>query len=335
MRLSVPEITTLAVDVLVATGAGETAAQSLALSIGQAEADGIRSHGLMRLPTYADHVACGKVDGKAVPRVIPGLPSAVLVDAHHGFAHPAIDLGLPIAIDAARRSGIASLAITRSYNCGVLGQFAERIADSGLIAIGTANSPACVAPWGGTKAVFGTNPIAFAAPTEGGLPLVIDQSTTKVARGEIMLAAREKRSIPLGWAMDDSGAPTTDPQAALAGTLLPAGDHKGMGIALIIEILAAVLTGSTLSADASSFGDNKGGPPGTGQFFILIDPSTAHAGFGARLEVLLHAIASQAGTRLPGARRYDRRKDAISNGVMVDQSLVDALRERVAAGDTC
>lgn len=328
MKLSVPEIAALAEDLLIATGVKEATAQSVAFSIGRSEADGIRSHGLLRLPTYADHVECGKVDGRSTPVVMPGLSSAVLIDAKHGFAHPAIELGIPIAIEAAHHHGISSLGVTNSYNCGVLGQFVEAIADIGLIAIGSANAPACLAPWGGAIPVFGTNPIAFAAPTRNGPPLVIDQSATRVTRGEILLAAREKRSIPMGWAMDSAGALTTDPEEALAGTLIPAGDYKGTGIALIVEILAAVLTGSRLSAEASSFGDIKGGPPATGQFLILIDPSMANSGFGERLEALLGSITTQPGSRLPGARRYQRRSDALINGVEVDEDLVKALRAR-------
>jgi (2R)-3-sulfolactate dehydrogenase (NADP+) len=311
---------------LLASRASEANARCMARSIAAAEAEGLASHGLLRVPPYCQQVASGKIDGHAVPTVTRPRPGALLADARTGFAHPAIELGFEQLVPAAKEQGVAVLAITNSYNCGVVGHHVERLADAGLVALAFANTPSAIAPWGGSKALFGTNPLGFAAPRASAPPLVIDQSSSVVARGEVMLASLQEREIPLGWALDSSGTPTTDPRAALAGSMLPAGGYKGAGIALIVEVLAAVLTGANFSFDASSFADEKGGPPRTGQLFIAIDP-VAFLGdqLAARMEVVLAAMCAQPGVRLPGERRIAARTAAAAHGVAVKRSLYGSV----------
>jgi (2R)-3-sulfolactate dehydrogenase (NADP+) len=297
-------------------------------SIVAAEADGIVSHGLLRLPTYCEHAARGKVDGHATPALERAGAAALIVDARDGFAHPAIDLGFDTLVSVTREHAIAALAVTNSYNCGVVGHHVEKLASHGLLALAFVNTPAAIAAWGGSKPLLGTNPVAFAAPRAQHPPLVIDQSSSVVARGEVVLRGSQGQEIPAGWALDAQGAPTTDPRAALAGSMLPAGGYKGAGIALIVEILAGVLTGANLSLQASSFVDNAGGPPRTGQFFVAIDPR-AFLGerFAERLESLLAAMLADPAVRLPGARRIAARERTAREGVRVPR----ALHERVLA----
>jgi (2R)-3-sulfolactate dehydrogenase (NADP+) len=321
IRVPLAEIEAASFAALCAHRTSAANARSVARSIAAAEADGLRSHGLMRLPTYCEHAAIGKVDGWAVPTVTRPRPAALVADARTGFAHPAIDAGFAELVPAARAHGIAALAVTSSYNCGVVGHHVERLAaEHGLVALAFANTPAAIAPWGGSKALFGTNPLAFAAPRAGGPPIVIDQSASVVARGEVMLAASQGREIPLGWALDTHGQPTTDPRAALAGSMLPAGGYKGAGIALMIEVLAAALTGARFSFEASSFANNEGGPPRTGQWFVAVEPG-AFGGedFAERIEAMFAAMTTQAGVRVPGARRVGRREQAEASGVEVDR----------------
>lgn len=321
--MSLDEVALLAADQLRAAGATGAAAASVAGSIRQAERDGIRSHGLTYLPVYKEHLRCGKVDGNAVPRVALPRPGAVTVDAGLGFAHPAIDAGLPRLCAAARANGIAAMTLFRSYNCGVLGHHAERLAEEGLIGLCFTHAPASIAPPGARVPVIGTNPFAVAAPgAGGGAVLVIDQSASVVAKSEILLRARRGEPIPEGWALDAEGRPTTDAAAALQGSMLPSGGYKGFGMGLLAEILASALSGAVASRDASPFSGPAGGPPATGQCFIAIDPGAFADGFADRIAGLAAAIAGQAGARLPGSRRTAARLRAERDGVRVDAALM-------------
>lgn len=325
--LTLGEVEALTRAALQASGVNPANEPSVTASVVAAEAEGVHSHGLARLPTYCAHAKVGKIDGKATPTLSRPRPGLVRVDAADGFAHPAIDLGLPALLDAARAQGIAALAVTNSYNCGVVGYHVERIAKAGLMALGFVNAPASIAPVGGTKPVFGTNPIAFAVPRADGEPLVLDQSSSVVAKSEIVVHDQRGEAIPLGWALDKAGQPTTDPKAALAGgTMVPAGGYKGAGLALIVEMFAAWLTGAHLSIDASSFADNTGGSPRTGQMFIAIDPGPlAGPSAAARMAHLFAAITNQEGARLPGGRRAAARVRTAREGVKIPQALLDKL----------
>lgn len=304
-------------------GASDVAAAAVARSIRLAERDGIRSHGLLYLPVYEEHLRCGKVVGTAVPKVARPRPGAVSVDAGHGFAHPAIAAGMPDLCAAARANGIAAMTLFRSYNCGVLGHHAEALAEQGLIGLCFTHAPASIAPVGGRVPVIGTNPFALAVSDgKGGAALVIDQSASVIAKSEIILRARRGEPIPDGWALDAHGCPTTDAAAALKGSMLPSGGYKGFGVGLLAEILASALSGAVASRDASPFSGPAGGPPGTGQCFIALDPAAFADGFAARIAGLAAAIAAQAGARLPGARRKAARLRTETEGVSIDSALL-------------
>ena len=302
------------------TNAGNAA--SVARALVAAEADGLKGHGLSRLPMYAAQARNGKVDGFAVPATAHPRPGLIVVDAGHGFAYPALEAAEAALPDAARRQGVAAAAIHRSSHCGAAGQPVERLAQAGLVVLMFVNTPAGMAPWGGSKAVFGTNPIAFACPLPGRAPLVMDLSLSKVARGNVMTAKQRNETIPEGWALDEAGRPTTDPDAALRGTMLPMGDAKGTALALMVELLAAGLTGANFAAEASSYLDAQGPPPGTGQLLIAIDPTAFGGGAVERFGVLAAAIEAQPGARLPGARRLAARAKAAAEGVAISDALM-------------
>lgn len=326
MQMGLDEVEALAFARLGEAGATETQARPVARSIRMAERDGVRSHGLMYLPIYAEHLTCGKVDGKAVPTMSRPRVGAILVDAAHGFAHPAIDLGLPTLVDSARSYGIAAMTLRRSYNCGILGHHAERIAEAGLIGLCFTHAPASIAPVGGHRPVIGTNPFALAVPDgRGGARFVLDQSASVVAKSEVILRARRGEPIPEGWALDADGQPTTDPSAALKGSMLPSGGAKGFGMGLLVEVLASALAGATPSREASPFSGPVGGPPATGQCFIAIDPSAYAPGFTSRIIELAETIEAQEGARLPGARRMAARERTGSEGVTLDADLANRL----------
>ncbi|MBB6468836.1 Ldh family oxidoreductase [Aminobacter carboxidus] len=316
----------LCLRALTSAGASQDNAAAVARSTMLAERDGIRSHGLLYVPIYAEHVRCGKVDGKALPVVSQPRPGAVVVDAATGFAHPAINAGWDRFIAAARQNGVAAMTVFNSYNCGVLGHHAERIAEDGLLGLCTTHAPASIAPPGGRVPVIGTNPFALGVPDEaGGIAFVLDQSASVVAKSEILLRSRKGRPIEPGWAIDEHGAATLDPAAALKGSMLPAGGHKGFGVGLLVEILAACLSGSVLSKDASPFSDAMGGPPRTGHCFIAFDTLAFSTTFSHHVASLLGAIAAQADARLPGQGRKAARKRTEREGVMVDSDLAERI----------
>lgn len=304
-------------------GVAEQSALSVARALVGAEADGLKGHGLSRLPSYLSQVRSGKIDAAAVPRAERVAPSVLRIDAAHGFAYPALDLAIERLPDLARKTGLAAASIYRSHHCGAAGLVVERLAEQGLVALLFANTPAAIAPWGGTRALFGTNPIAFACPRANGAPIVIDMSLSKVARGNIMAAKQKGTQIPEGWALDANGLPTTDPVAALAGTMLPLGDAKGTALALMVELLAAGLTGAQYAADASSFLDDAGSPPATGQLIIVLDPMLLGGpGTLNHVEHLATAIEAQPAARIPGSRRIAQRRNAAAEGIDLPETLL-------------
>ncbi len=318
----------LVVMTLLRCRTGEDNARSVARALVAAEMEGLKGHGMSRLPTYAAQAKVGKVDGGARPAVTQPRPGVLAIDAGHGFAYPAIDIAVERLGDMARAEGIAVAAVRRSHHCGAAGHPVERLAKAGLVALFFANTPAAIAPWGGSRAVFGTNPLAFACPVAGSEPVVVDLSLSKVARGNILAAKQRGEPIPEGWALDEAGSPTTDPAAALKGTMLPFGDAKGTALALMVELLAAGLTNSNYAADASSFLDAKGPPPGTGQLLIAIDPQAIGGdSVTTHFAELANSVSSQPGARLPGARRFALRRQAEEEGI----ALPDALMAEIEA----
>ncbi|MEP2530822.1 Ldh family oxidoreductase [Shimia sp.] len=322
--LSLSEIEDLSFRALVAAGTTEANARPLAVATAATEADGVASHGLAYIPIYCEHVQCGKVDGGAAPVLTRPRPGVVAVDAATGFAHAAIDLGFEALVSAAREQGVAVLAIRNSYNCGVLGYHTYRLAQAGLVGLGFTNAPASIAPSGGAKPVVGTNPFSVAVPGTDGQPaLLIDQSASTIAKSEVMKHAREGKAIPVGWALDSEGNPTTDPNIGLKGSMAPSGGYKGVGVALLTEVLAAALTGATLGIHASPFSGTVGGPPKTGQFFIAIDPLAASGGaFNQGIAGIVEAIRFQDGAHLPGDGRRSKRLSARKDGVAVNAATL-------------
>jgi (2R)-3-sulfolactate dehydrogenase (NADP+) len=315
---SLPDAVAHVASLFVEAGTAEANARSVARALVAAEADGLKGHGLSRLPTYLAMVKTGKIDGAAAPVAACPKPGVLSVDAACGFAYPAIDLALERLPAMARSQGVAMAGVFNSNHCGAAGHHVEKLAELGLVAMLFANTPAAMAPWGGSKPLFGTNPIAFAAPVEGRPPVVIDMALSKVARGPIVAAKQKGEAIPEGWAFDVDGAPTTDPARALAGTMAPLGDAKGATLALMVEILGAALVGANFAFEASSFLDGEGGPPRTGQLILAIDPAgMGGSGFGSRMALLAQAIEAQAGARLPGARRMILRRKAEMEGLSV------------------
>ena len=332
-RIALSDATDLIRDALTAAGLPEAAALSVASALVTAEAEGQVGHGFSRLGDYVAQLRSGKVNADAKVTVETLRPASLRIDADHGFAFPALDAAIEAGQPVAEEFGIAIMGVTRSHHCGALSVQVDRIARGGMIGLMFANAPKAIAPWGSKVPVFGTNPIAFAVPRAGAEPLVIDLSLSKVARGKVMNAHKSNKPIPEGWALDADGNATTDPKAALAGTMLPIGDAKGTALALMVEVLSALFTDSALSTEATSFFDAEGAPPGVGQTLIAIRPQDGGTpGFATRLEGLLTGIAELDGARLPGTRRLAALAAAREEGLLVPQAYLDLARDLARSG---
>jgi (2R)-3-sulfolactate dehydrogenase (NADP+) len=320
--LTLDQIEDLAFGALARSGANDTQARPMAASIRDGEAEGIRNVALSYLPTYCLHVQCGKVDGQATPTVHAPEGSVLKVDAGGGFCHPAFWAAIDTFEQLTKSQGIAVLTISRSNSAGVVGWFVDHLARRGLVSLAFANASPSQAAWGGRQAFFGTNPLGFGAPRLAGGPIVVDMATTATARVNVWHAMNEGRQIPDTWALDDQGYPTTDPAVGLAGSLTPLGGAKGYGLALMVEVLAAGLSGGDWSYETSSFGGDQGSPILVGQTFIAIDPERCAPGFAARMEVMIEMLLADEGVRLPGDRRHECRAAAERDGVEVPDDLI-------------
>lgn len=303
----------------------EANAASVARALLSAELTGQGGHGLRRVGSYAAQAAAGKVDGHAIPRLEKTRPGAAVVDAAHGFAYPALDLAIDHLAAVTPRQGIAIAGIRRSHHCGVAGAIVEALVEHGLVAMMFANTPAAMAPWGGRAAIYGTNPIAFAVPVARGDPITVDISLSRVARGKIMAARQKGDPIPDNWAFDAQGQPTSDAEAALAGTMAPMGDAKGTVLALMVELLSAGLIGANYSSDQSSFLNAEGPPPGSGQTLIAIEPGAFGDGALDRFARMAGMIADMEGARVPGHRRQALKRQHLADGIPVDAALISEI----------
>jgi (2R)-3-sulfolactate dehydrogenase (NADP+) len=331
-RLAFDEAVDLATRALRAADANEAIAASTARALVLAESQGIASHGLARVPQYATHLRNGRVDGAAVAAIARRHGAALLVDAKQGLAFPACELAVREGIGIAHDLGVCFAGVTNSHHAGVIVDHLRPAAQARLVGLGFGNSPAAMPAAAGRHPVFGTNPVAAVFPRRNGDPLMIDLSLSEVARGKLMVAAKQGKPIPLGWALDKHGEPTTDPAAGLEGSMLPIGaasSPKGSMLALIVELLVTALTGAHFGFEASSFFVDEGNAPRIGQAFILIDPG-ALAGietYFERMETLVTEMLVDDGVRLAGARRLALERRARAEGLVIEDALLTQLTE--------
>ena len=335
-RLPLDEARSLAAAALERAGANPRMAAATAAALVAAEAEGQSGHGLSRIAQYAAFLRNGRADGAAEPAIVAQRGGAVLVDARHGLAYPALALAMEEVAALAASHGIAFAGITNSHHSGAMGLPVAALARRGLVALAFTNSPAAMPVPGGRRALMGTNPVAAAFPRRptppgkpgGGPgdadPLVIDMALSEVARGKIMVAAKEGRPIPEGWALDADGNPTTDARAALSGAMLAMGGTKGALLALVVELLCVALTGAAFGFEADSFFEEDGNRPRLGQAILVVDPG-ALAGQGVyldRIEALLAAMQADPDVRLPGSRRAALAARAAAEGIEVPAALL-------------
>jgi delta1-piperideine-2-carboxylate reductase len=326
-RIPFNELVVLLRRIFINAGVAQNNAEILALNCAQCERDGSSSHGIFRVPGYLASLKSGWVDGRAVPAIEDAGAASLRVDARNGFAQPALAVARPTLIDKARHVGAATLAIRNSHHFSALWPDVEPFAREGLITLAFVSGLACVIPPGGYKPVFGTNPIAFAAPVADSDPLVFDQATSALSNGDVRIAAREHRHVPPGSGVDRHGRPTLDPSAILdGGALLPFGGHKGASIALMVEILASALTGGQFSSEVDFSRHPGAETPKTGQLLIVIDPDRGgNTTVAARIRQLIGNLREAGQQRLPGDRRYAQRKASEEYGIPISLAQLEQL----------
>jgi (2R)-3-sulfolactate dehydrogenase (NADP+) len=332
-RITGAELERLMHAALVRFGATAAMAQATARALLKAEREGISSHGASRIPQYCGHLKNGRARGSAVPAIARDSRAACLVDAGGGLAFEACALAAREAARRAQEFGVAFVAITNSNHFGVAAHHLDPVGAAGLVGVAMGNSPAAMPAWGGKRALFGTNPVAAVFPRRAAPAVSIDLSLSAAARGKIMVAARDGKPIPEGWALDTNGRPTTDAKAALAGSMLPAGGVKGAMLALVVELLVCALSGAAFGFESDSFFTEEGKPTRIGQALLVIDPR-ALAGdevYLERVETLVAAMLEDPAVRLPGARRLENAASADRDGIALAAELL--ARIRALAGD--
>ncbi|WPB85712.1 Ldh family oxidoreductase [Sediminicoccus rosea] len=327
-RLSLAEARALAAAALAAAGANPEMAALTAAALADAEAEGQGGHGLSRVAMYVGFLREGRADGAAVPRVTHARGGAALVDAGNGLAYPALHLAEAEAARRAAEHGVAFIAVTNSHHAGAMALPVRRLARQGLVALAFTNSPYAMPVPGGRRPLLGTNPVAAAFPRRNAAPMVVDLALSEVARGKIMVAAKEGRPIPEGWALDAEGRPTTDAKAALDGAMLAMGGTKGAALALVVEVLCVALGGAAFGFEADSFFAPSPNPPRLGHAILAVDPGalSGNDAFLDRMEALVTAMLGDEGVRLPGARRDGLAARAEAEGIAVPPALLAQLK---------
>ncbi|MBU1468142.1 MAG: Ldh family oxidoreductase [Gammaproteobacteria bacterium] len=308
--LTLDEIYQLAFNCLSKAGADNENADAVANTVMRAEQDGSVSHGLFRIPGYVASLNSGKVNGKANPKPEQVTPALVRCHGQNGHAPLAINRSVEMLAQSAKTCGIAALSLTHSHHFAALWPETEALAELGLVGFACVSYMPMVAPTGGTKALFGTNPIAFAWPRPNKVPLVVDMATAAMAMGEVQIAARDGHRVPLGTGLGADGELTDDPSEILKGVLLPFGGHKGSAIAMMVELMAGPMVGEGFSFEAGEADNNDGGPPQGGEFILAIDPKIMGGdNWAVHAEKLFEKLESIDGIRLPGQRRHKLRAD--------------------------
>ena len=326
VSLSLDEIFNLAKKTLLANGCDDETASILSDLIMKAERDGSLSHGLFRLPAYVSGLKSGKINGKGKPEIKKISPSVIKVLGNNCLAPVVLNKGIPELIKAAKENGIAVLAINNSHHMAAMWPETEMIAEQGLVAFACTSYKPMVAPAGGKKSLFVTNPISFAWPRKGKTPVVYDMATASMAMGEVQVAKREGHKVPLGTGLSKDGKETTDPgEIADGGVLLPFGGYKGSAIAMMVELLAGSLVGDNFSYETAAKDNNDGGPPSGGEFILAISPDKlSENDWDKHSNEFFDKMKSMDGVRLPGERRHKNRLDKGPRNI--NEELVNKIK---------
>lgn len=327
IHMSLEELRIFASDILRRAGLKEAHVQAVTETLVAGERDGCGAHGIYRLLVAVRSIRLGRVNPDAVPVISEPAPALVRVDGDGGFAQLAFARGLPFLVRKARSSGIAALAVNHCVHFAALWPEVESVAREGLVALALTANHAWVAPAGGKRPLFGTNPLAFGWPRPGQEPFVFDFATSAVTRGDLELHRRQQRPLPEGSGIDADGNPTRDAEAILEGAMLPFGGHKGSALALMIELLAGPLIGDLTSVESLQADGGAGGSPLGGELILAFDPERFGISGGTaaeRAEAIFESIVAQ-GARLPSQRRYSARRKSHAEGVLIPAAMYKEL----------
>ncbi len=323
---SIETVLQAAIAKLIEAGASQANAHAAANAMVMAEAEGNPICGLFHLPNFIKQIKADRIKGKAEPKLVSETPAAVVVDACDSIAHSALGMGVPLACAKAKEVGIAALSVTNAYHTLALGQFTAQAAQQGLVALMFSNAPKAQAPLGAKQKIFGTNPLSMAAPIPDGGVLLIDQASSAATKTKIEMVKSAGEEMPDGWAQTKDGQPTNDPAEGLAGSILPNGGTRGGNIATIVEVLAAMVTGGNLSAQAPMFANMSADHPRLGMLMIFIDPTKfGGALYGERMTDFAALIDSEEALRLPGTRRVAELAKSKAEGLSLKPEQVELL----------
>ena len=336
--VSVAALEAFARQVLRAVGLPEADAATVAWALIQANLEGVDTHGVSRLGLYARRVRAGLANPRPMLRWSRPAPGIQTLDADNALGPVAAVAAMDAAISLAREQGIGMVTVAHTNHAAALSAYVERAAEAGCIAMMVANTPKAMPPWGGREAFLGTNPLAFAAPADAEQPpVVVDMATTVVARGNIIMAARQGQAIPADWAIDAEGQPTTDAQAALAGAVLPMAGAKGFALALMVEILSAIISGAAWGPHVRSPYEDAHEPTDSGLWVMAFNVAALMPEplYAQRMSELLDAVrASPAAPgqqiRIPGERRAQIRQERLASGIPLDAATRAELRTLAA-----
>ena len=326
------ELRSLVKDRLVEAGLNNGHSQLVADVLVHADLRGVRSHGVIRAEHYVTRLNSGSLNRNPNFSLQKIKSGAAVLDADDGMGHAACDLAMSHAIDIAKETGIAMVGVKNGSHCGALSYFVLQAANKGMIGIATTHTDKCVAPFGGAKRFFGTNPLAFGFPTAVNPPVVLDMATSNTAFGKILHAKETGAEIPDDWGLDGSGAPTTDPDKVEA--LLPFGGPKGYGLAFVVDVLTGILLGAKYGPHITAMYGDYEQKRGLASLMIAIDPSTFTSadGFKSQMDSMVDELHAQPAGKgfesvyVPGELELMREVQNRKDGVPVVDSIYNWLQ---------
>ncbi len=322
--LSLGMLRAFCAEILLNAGLRQASAELVAESLVDAEARGIVSHGVTRLRIYVERIQKGMIDEEAEPVVVRESPASLHIDAQNAIGQVGARAGIDGAVEKAKATKVAASGVFNSNHCGALSFFLRRATSQGLVAVGASNAPATMAYYGGSSRAVGTNPLGIGIPRADGAPIVLDIAASAVARGKIILAAREGETIPDGWALDPEGNPTTDARRALEGAVLPFAGPKGSGIAMMLDLLCGGLTGAAMGREIGDLYEEWSKPQQVGHMFLVLDPE----GFVGR-ETFLSRVTALA-TYVHQLPPRDGHERVLLPGELEERAYARALRQGVS-----
>jgi L-2-hydroxycarboxylate dehydrogenase (NAD+) len=337
VRVTVEHLTAVSKALLKTYGVDAAEAKIVADNLVMAERRGIATHGVNFLVPLADRIERKLVVVPTKVTTITDADAVIHLDGGNGLGQVAATQGMKSAMEKARKFGVGLALVRNTNHIGLLAWYTLMAAHEGLVGFCACNGAASMAPWGGAEAFFGTNPFSVAAPGGDGAPIVLDMSTSIQARGKIRRAERLKERIPLGWALDAAGSPTEDPAAAMKGTLLPIGGPKGYGMALFIDLLSGLLSGSSYSRNVKTFHQPEG-PTGVGVMLLAIDiarfmPLDTFRSMIAEYGKAIRGSKKARDTAriyLPGDIEAERELASAKKGIEVDAPVCESLDKLLA-----